>query len=138
MIPVKEMNDVMFAFPADVVREGYLPAWDDIPEEFRVLGSTKWGELFADVFYSGGQKGKDLYLLAKRGVDIKNAWRQINACMRSYEPKHEHKGAGVAFMFSEWFEDYEWKAKPEDAKDQDKSAVFFAVKPFEDTREEEG
>lgn len=125
MFPIKEVSDVMLAFPAGVVREGYLPAWDDIPKEFKDRGNNKWRDLFSKLFLTGGQSGMDLYLQAKSDADIGKAWRHINACMGSFEPKHEHKEAGVAFLFSEWFEDYEWKPKTKNDEEKDSSRVFL-------------
>ena len=42
---------------------------------------------------------------AKDGVDNKKAMAAISAILRSFDPKHEHKEAGVAYLFSEWFEE---------------------------------
>ena len=41
------------------------------------------------------------------GVDIKRALRHISACMRSFQPKHEHKVAGVAYLLDLFFEKIE-------------------------------
>ena len=37
--------------------------------------------------------------------DTNKAIRHLKAILVSYDPKHEHKEAGVAFLLSEWFED---------------------------------
>lgn len=36
---------------------------------------------------------------------------KIQAIMRSFEPKHEHKIAACAFLFELWFNKAEWKTK---------------------------
>ena len=41
----------------------------------------------------------------KEGVDTKKALRHVKAVLGSWEPKHEHKEAGVAFLLNEWFDD---------------------------------
>lgn len=48
------------------------------------------------------------------GVDRYKALRHIHYILGSWEPKHEHKEAGAAFLFNEWFEDAKWE--PEDKK----------------------
>lgn len=45
-------------------------------------------------------------VVPKEGVDPDKAMRHLAACMRSFEPKHEHKMAGVACLMATWFEDY--------------------------------
>lgn len=129
MLPIKVVDDVTLAFPANVVRSGLLPAMEIIPEEFKRNRPNEWATLFSQLFYTGGVAGKDLYLYPKAGVDHRAAWRQVRACMGSYEPKHEHKEAGVAFMLSEWFTRHEWR----DAKDSKGSKVFFPEESKPDT-----
>jgi hypothetical protein len=48
----------------------------------------------------------------KEGVDVDKALRHIQAIMRSYQPKHEHKEAAVAYLLSQWFDDVTWTPKP--------------------------
>lgn len=127
MLEIKPVSDVLLAFPAGVVRDGYLPAEKDIPKEFehRREGNI-WVQLFHDLFFH--KPGKDIYMVGKPGVDCHAAWRQIRACMGSYEPKHEHKVSGVAYMLSEWFESFEWRDAD---KDQKGSMIFFAEQKAE-------
>jgi hypothetical protein len=40
-------------------------------------------------------------------VDTNKALAHIQCIMMSFEPKHEHKTAGVAFLLDEWFSKYE-------------------------------
>lgn len=37
-------------------------------------------------------------------IGTQKVHRHISACLGSYEPKHEHKIAGVAYLLSLWFE----------------------------------
>lgn len=43
-------------------------------------------------------------LTARPGVDRDKALVAIKAALGSFEPKHEHKEAGCAFLLHEWFE----------------------------------
>lgn len=85
-----------------------LPDYTQIPAEFKRMGGTKWNDLFADWFYSGL---KSIKLTMNEGVDRTDAMRHIRALMASFEPKHEHKEAGVAYLMSKYFADAEWERK---------------------------
>lgn len=80
-----------------------LPAWDDIPPEFKSHPGTPFNRIVSTLFFNGG-KLSDHGLTPKPGVDQRKAMRAIKACLGSFEPKHEHKEAGVAYMLSEWFD----------------------------------
>lgn len=105
MRPIPEITDVEIAFPANVIGK-FLPNTNEIPVEFQNYSTDplakKWIKVMEDWFYFGL---KNVKWIPKSGVDPKLALRVIKACMGSYEPKHEHKTAGVAFLLSEWFED---------------------------------
>ncbi len=89
------------AFPAHALR--LMPATEAIPAEFKDRNSqTKWNRLFADWFYFGLDKAT---FTPKAGIDKSAALGHISAIMGSFEPKHEHKEAAVAFLFSLWFDD---------------------------------
>lgn len=86
-----------------------LPAYASIPDEFKRRPGTKWNKLFSDWFFGGL---KSLRLAPNEGIDKDAALRHIKALMGSFEPKHEHKEAGVAYLMSKYFADAEWeKAK---------------------------
>lgn len=106
MIPIQEISDVMLVFPTDVSK--LLPPWDDIPEDFkRERGDAKkWIALVNTWFFSGL---KNLRLAPKDGVDQNKALRHVKACLGSFEPPHEHKTAGVAYLLSQWFDDATWE-----------------------------
>lgn len=101
-----DVDDLTLAFPASVRK--MMPPYEEIPREFR-HSSNKWNKLFSDWFFAGI---KDLELVPKDGVDLNKALRHIKAIMGSFEPKHEHKEAAVAFLFNEWFSDVKYKVRP--------------------------
>lgn len=43
----------------------------------------------------------------KAGLDRDDVQKNLAAALRSFEPKHEHKMAGVAYLMSLWLEDKE-------------------------------
>jgi hypothetical protein len=97
----KPVDDVTLAFPASVVGS-LLPPISDIPKEFSER-SNPWGKLTSEWFFRG-LKGQ---FIPKDGIDKQAAMRHLGAVMRSFEPKHEHKEAGVAYLMSLWFDRYE-------------------------------
>ena len=94
----KEISDVDYAFGSV---NGLLPEYSDIPSEFKGIGN-KWNRVFNDWFFNGLNhctwKPKD-------GVNSKMAIRHIATIMRSFEPTHERKEAGCAYLMSLWFDD---------------------------------
>jgi len=108
MFPIAEIDDATLAFDASV--RHLMPPQSDIPDEFRfsIPAKNKWNRLFNDWFFLGLTS---LELTPKEGVDQDKALRHIRAVMGSYEPKHEHKEAAVAYLFSEWFEDEKHETK---------------------------
>lgn len=94
-----EITDAQLAFPANVIGT-LLPVKDEIPKEF--FGSTPYGTLAHELFYRGFVEKSDLQL--REGLYPEKVHRHISACLGSYEPKHEHKMAGVAYLLSLWFE----------------------------------
>lgn len=103
MTPVPEITDAEMIFGTTKA----LPPYKEIPEEFSHL-SNKWNRLFNEWFFFGLEK---LEATPKEGVDRRKAMRAISAHMKSFDPGHEHKEAGVAFLISEWFEDAVWVTK---------------------------
>lgn len=81
--------------------KGYLPEWEDIPEEFKQHRGNEWVDL-ADRWFFRGLRG--VTFTPKEGIDQDKALRHIGACLASFEPKHERKIAGCAYLFSLWFE----------------------------------
>lgn len=101
-LPV-ETNDLDMVF-GPMSFKGFLPPYEEIPLEFR-RGHTDWNRLFSDWFFFGLAS---LDMEPKEGIDVKKAMRHIKTIMGSFEPKHEHKEAGVAYLLSEWFTDPKW------------------------------
>lgn len=76
----------------------------ELPED---RDTSKWNKLFSDMFFCGLT---ELDITPKEGVDINAALKCVKAHMGSWEPKHEDKEDGVAFMMSVLFEDATWTA----------------------------
>lgn len=98
----QEIDDVTHAFPAGILH--LMPQYKDIPDEFK-RGNTKWNQLICDWFFGGLSK---LDLKLKDGLDRKKVLRHIGTILASYEPKHEHKEAGCAYLLSLWADDATW------------------------------
>jgi hypothetical protein len=102
MMQPKEVSEAQWVFPANVVKD-YMPAMDDIPEEFSNWNRpNKWSDLQSKWFYEGL---KGYTWVPKEGIDLDMALRHLSAIQRSFEPKHEHKAAAVAYLMSLWFDD---------------------------------
>lgn len=99
MYPIFEVNDADIAFPT----AKNIPPLEKIPGEF-YNGKTKWNKLFQQWFYRGLQKHQIKF---KEGVDKTKAIRAIQSIIGSWGPKHEHKEAACAYLFSEWMEDWD-------------------------------
>lgn len=89
-----EVSDVDQAFSAKVIGR-LLPPMSDIPKDFH-LDSNKWCDKASSLFFSGGT------IDLKPEINRQAAFRQLKACLGSFEPKHEHKTAGVAYLLSLW------------------------------------
>ena len=75
-----------------------LPKWSDIPDEFW-RNESPWARWASGWFF----KGLERYPIAKEGIDLSLAMQNLGAVLSSFEPKHEHKEAGVAYLASLWF-----------------------------------
>lgn len=104
----QKITDVEIAFGGDMKK--LLPGMGEIPEEHSSLQS-KWCDFISDWFYYGLS---DLSLRPRQGIDGQQAIRHIKAIIGSFEPKHEHKIAGCAYLMSLWFEDdFSYTRKPQ-------------------------
>jgi hypothetical protein len=79
----------------------FLPAWDAIPDEFK-HDRNPWSTVATRWFFEGLPKG---LLVAKPGISQNDAIAHLSTVLRSFEPKHEHKKAGAAYLMSLWFEE---------------------------------
>lgn len=93
-----ETSQVLRAFPGDI--DHLLPAYEDIPEEFKRL-ENPWVKFQRDWFFRG--LSPDTQFGSREGIDAERAYYHLACIQRSYEPKHEHKEAAVAFLASLWF-----------------------------------
>jgi hypothetical protein len=87
-----------------------LPPYTEIPQEFHMGSRGKWNRFVSDWFFCGL---KDLKVTPKAGIDQGKALRHIKAIMASWEPQHEHKEAGCAYLASLWFEDVQYNLAKE-------------------------
>jgi hypothetical protein len=94
----------------------HMPKFDTLPEEFR-RDRHPTCDAISDWFFSGAKPfpngitiGKRTFT-AKAGVDSNKAIAAIRSVLCSFEPKHEHKVGGCAFMLNEWFDMSEAKGK---------------------------
>ena len=93
----QDVDDVLLAFPAQV--EHLMPAYEDIPDKFKRSGDA-WVKFQSDWFFYGLHEPE---FTPNKGVDKAKALRHLKAIQGSFEPKHEHKSAAVAYLASLWF-----------------------------------
>lgn len=110
-IPVTDV-DLAFGGRIDVL----LPAMKDIPEAF-INGGTVWNRAIERMFYDGPE---GIAVEPKEGVSPREALRHIAAVLVSFQPKHEHKLAGCAYLMSEFF--LEVSVLPNEGEDQIKKS----------------
>ncbi len=115
--------------------EKLLPAMRDIPDEF-----GRWNNPWvrcAGTWFAAGLK--DLKIFPKAGIDGAEALGHVKAIMVSFEPKHEHKEAGCAYLLSLWFDRIQWDGgvAPENgAVTAEKTSVEAKTKESQDTSTE--
>lgn len=100
MYAIKHLTHAEYAFPTSI--EGFIPPMSELPDTTRGEYAT-WNKLFNQMFFSGVS---GLQLIPRPGVDAERAWRHIQYVMRSWEPRHEHKEAGCAWLMHQWFESW--------------------------------
>ena len=82
--------------------DGLLPPMEDIPEEFKRYRGSNWNKLVGEWFFAGIDSK---VFIAKDGINKQLALRHLGTCMSSWNPMHEHKVAGCAYLMSLWFEE---------------------------------
>lgn len=97
-----QTTDLDMAFGPKNIHE-FLPDYRNIPEDFKIHQGNKWSRLISEWFFRGLPEGTGF--IPKEGIDAQVALKHVSATLRSFQPKHEHKEAGCAFLMSEWFED---------------------------------
>lgn len=112
------MND-KFEQPVDVTAldlsfggdmKQLLPAWDTIPKEFKNQDGTNWNRIVSRWFFTG--LPAETNFIPNDGIDPVIAKRHLKAVLASWEPKHEHKEAGCAYLLARWFKDVQIPETP--------------------------
>lgn len=98
------VTDLDIAFPAHVIGR-LLPEMEDIPDKYKHPGEGDGIPYikFQQKWFYQGLKSEDLPT-AKDGINLEHAIRHLQAVQGSFEPKHEHKEAGVAYLASLWLD----------------------------------
>lgn len=92
------VSDVLLAFPGEV--RHLMPSAITIPTNY--FQSVEWRAWTSHWFFIGDPFPVwDIGI--REGVDPNEALRHLRAIMGSYQPKHEHKEAAVAWLASRWF-----------------------------------
>jgi hypothetical protein len=102
-IAVQEVTDLDLTFGGNMKK--LLPDYSIIPDEFK-HGRNKWCKVVGDWYFYGM---KNCTWKPKEGIDTQKALRHVKAVVGSWEPKHEHKVAGCAYLLSEFFEDVKYE-----------------------------
>lgn len=97
-----EVSDVDTIFPGNI--KNLMPSYEDIPEEFKDFNSNNYFVKFQQKWFFNGVKEED-FPIVKKGIDKIKAARHLCAIQRSWQCKHEHKVAAVAYLMSIWFEE---------------------------------
>lgn len=97
-LPV-HVDEAMYMFPAEI--RDMMPAEAEIPDDFWD-GSNPWVKLSRRWFFDG--VGADDKFYARDGIDPETAYRHLSCIQRSWQPRHQHKEASVAFLASLWFD----------------------------------
>lgn len=94
-----DVSRVQQVFPADL--GPLLPPVSQIPDEFKGNGG-KWVRFAHRWFAEGFPKAG---VIRRPDVDAEKAFVHLSTILGSFEPKHEHKMAAVAWLSSLWFAD---------------------------------
>ena len=111
MKPMK-VDDLDMAFGGGSKLKTLMPAYSTLPEEFR-RERDPYSPLVNRWFALGLPKDR---LKPKEGIDANEAFRHMKTIMGSFEPKHEHKIAGVAYLMSQWFDIVPTPVNPDGAQ----------------------
>jgi hypothetical protein len=104
------VDDLDVVFPTNVSH--LMPTWEEIPAEFkRYPSNNKWGKFVSDWFFFGL---KDLKITPKKDIDSVLVMRHLKAIIGSFQTKHEHKEAALAYLASLWLDDVTYTLGPVD------------------------
>lgn len=79
----------------------FLPTMDEIPSEFKgeYGDAVKWCDAVNDFFFCGA---KEITMTCRNGIKQEDVIRHIRLVISSWEPPHEQKIAGCAWLLSLW------------------------------------
>lgn len=97
LMPHENITQVDVAFGPSKLSE-FLPPMDSIPKEF-FNEVNPWNRWISQWFFNGLKE----YAIAVDGINFKQAHAHLKVILGSFEPKHEHKIAGCAYLASLWF-----------------------------------
>ncbi len=93
--------------PKDENVMSLMPAYADIPNQYKGVVARSWGQkLASDWFFSGV---KNMKLVPKEGINTTKALTHIYTIQSSWTPGHNHKSAAVAYLLELWFESGTWE-----------------------------
>lgn len=98
MTPIPDLCGIDVAFG----NIKHMPKYETLPDDFKKRSGNAYVD-FVSRWFSCGVKGNEFK--PRPGVDKGKAIIALRAIMASFEPKHEHKIAGVAYLMSQWFEE---------------------------------
>lgn len=101
------VSDLDMAFGGRM--QDLLPPWASIPADFKQHDGTQFNRVVSEWFFRGLPQETEFH--PRDGIDLRAALRHVGAVLRSWEPKHEHKEAGAAYLLSLWFERIELPAR---------------------------
>ena len=110
---------VQQVFPANL--GDLLPPLDLIPEAYR-SGRAGHVSTYARSM-ALGRIDESLALIKRPGVDPELAWTHLCTIASSFEPKHEHKEAALAWLLSMWYLDVVPASQIEDSSAADPGAA---------------
>jgi hypothetical protein len=93
----QSVPDTALAFGGDM--KELLPPISEIPEEFHDFRNP-WSQFQSHWFYRGLPATTQVE--PHEDIDLNQAFRHLQAIQKSFEPEHEHKTAGVAYLASLW------------------------------------
>ena len=95
-----EFSKAELVFPTTV--DGYLPEMAELPAEFKGTASPAC-EFVSRMFYGSPPVPANVQFHAAEGISAEQAYNHLQYVLRSWEPKHERKMAGAAYLISIWF-----------------------------------
>lgn len=98
-----QVDDLLLVFPGSVAH--LMPPRDECEAALDALpnAGAEWREFQRRWFFRGLPGGT--IVTSKPGIDPDDAIRHLKCIQGSFEPKHEHKEAAVAYLASLWFEE---------------------------------